>query len=532
MMKYPIGVQDFEKLIDEGYIYVDKTEFIYKIAQTGNIFFLSRPRRFGKSLLISTLKAYFEGKRELFRGLAIEALEKEWREYPVIHLSFASGEYINDGNLEAKIEGFLADQEQKFGISTPKKTISERFLEIIKAAQTKTGMRVVILVDEYDKPLLDALDTDIKVKMPDGQEVLLEEKNRRLMKELYSTFKDADPYLKLVFLTGVTKFSQITVFSGFNQPEDISMSPDFESVCGITEAELLKYFGERIAELGVRWKMSADESAQQLKRRYDGYHMSENLTDIYNPFSILNVMKSGVLNDYWFKSGNPEYLVRLVKHAKININELVGKYYPASYFVDYKADAEQPLPMLYQSGYLTIKGYDPLTQTFLLDFPNEEVQRGFVPLIANSYLGKKASSEPMIANLVRAFNDTDLDQARDILTAFFASIPYTAYRRRSEKAREQYFHYTFYLLLRILSTYTVYTEKCQSQGRVDCVVECPKDIYIIEFKLNGSADEALQQIADRGYATEYLQDPRTLHQIGCVFLSASGTIGEWKVKEL
>jgi len=219
--------------------------------------------------------------------------------------------------------------------------------------------------------------------MPDGQEISLEEKNRRLMKELYSTFKDADPYLKLVFLTGVTKFSQITVFSGFNQPFDISLHPGYEAVCGITEAELHKYFDCRIAELGEQWGMSADEVAQQLKRRYDGYHLSSKLTDIYNPFSILNALATGELQDFWFKSGNPEYLIRLVKHAKVNLKELVGKYYPASYFVDYKADVEQPLPMLYQSGYLTIKDYDRLTQTFLLDFPNEEVQRGFVPLIAN-----------------------------------------------------------------------------------------------------------------------------------------------------
>ena len=531
-MKYSIGVQDFEKIIKQGYTYVDKTKYLYDLAHSGNIFFLNRPRRFGKSLLISTLKYYFEGRRDLFKGLAIDSLEKEWKQYPVMQLSFSTGEYSNDGILKETIDAFLSEQEAKYGGSPEGTSFSRRFYNVIIAAKKKTGMPVVVLVDEYDKPLLDTLELDKMVKDDDGYELQLGEKNRTILKGLYSVFKDMDAYLKFVFLTGVTKFGQITVFSGFNQPQDIGFHPNYEAICGISESELYDVFKERIAELAPQWHTDVEGVKAMLKKNYDGYHFTSTMTDIYNPFSILNVFSSGVIMDYWFKSGNPEYLIRLLAKTKVNVQDLVGKFYTESEFVEYKADAEKPLPMLYQSGYLTFSECDMMTHQYLLDFPNDEVARGFITLIANNYLKTKQTnnSSTTVGDVVRALAKSDTDAVRDILTAFFASIPYTAYRRRGQKAKEQHFHYTFYLLLRLLSTYTVYTEKCQSQGRVDCVVELADYLYIFEFKLDGSADEALRQIEDKGYAREYLTDQRPLKRIGCVFSSKSGTISDWKVE--
>ncbi len=423
-MKYPIGIQDFEKIIEGGYVYVDKTDFIYDLAHDGNIYFLNRPRRFGKSLLVSTLQYYFEGKRELFRGLAIDRLETEWKKYPVMKISFSTGEYSQDGILKERLEGLLDQWEGLYGKGAEKSSISERFFEVIKAAKDKTGMPVVVLVDEYDKPLLDTLELDKVVKGEDGHEMQLGEKNRHILKSLYSVFKDADPYLKMVFITGVTKFGQITVFSGFNQPQDIGFLPKYEAICGITETELYNVFKERIAQLAPEWDTDADGVKAMLKKNYDGYHFTNRMTDIYNPFSLLNTLSSGELKDYWFKSGNPEYLIRLLAKTKVNVQELVGKYYSEPEFVEYKADAEKPLPMLYQSGYLTFKEFKKLSQRYKLDFPNDEVSRGFLSLIASNYLKPTyASPTSTMGGVVDALAEGDTAEVRNILTAFFASIP-------------------------------------------------------------------------------------------------------------
>jgi len=531
MAKYPIGIQDFADLITEGYTYIDKTYYLYPLKNEGKIYFLNRPRRFGKSLLISTLQYYFEGRKELFKGLAIEKQETEWKQYPVMKISFSTGEYNVDGILTERLETLLSRWELEYmGVVSEKKSYGTRFLDVIKAAKEKTGMGVVVLVDEYDKPLLDTLELDKIVKDADGHELQIGEKNRGILKGLYSAFKDADPYLKFVFLTGVTKFGQITVFSGFNQPRDIGFDPRYEAICGITEAELYEVFKDRIAELAPYWNTDEEGVKAMLKKNYDGYHFTSRMTDIYNPFSVLNTLASGELKDYWFKSGNPEYLIRLLARTKVNVQDLVGKYYTESEFVEYKAEAERPLPMLYQSGYLTFKECDMLTQQYLLEFPNDEVRKGFLTLIADNYLKTKqgSSSATTLGNVVRGLAKGNTAEVRDTLTAFFASIPYTAYRRKGQKAKEQHFHYTFYLLLRLLSTYITYTEKAQSQGRVDCVVEVYDYIYIFEFKLDGTADEALQQIEDKGYACEYLTDKRKLTRIGCVFSSKTGTISDWK----
>ena len=529
-MKYPIGIQDFESIISGGYVYVDKTGLIYRLVTEGKIYFLSRPRRFGKSLLVSTLEAYFQGKKDLFKGLAIDGLETEWAEYPVFHLDFNGEDYTCIGSLEKKLEKFLSTCEAIFGKSPDGQTLGARFGDLLKAAHEKTGRRAVVLIDEYDKPLLDVLDTGMTIDV-EGNRLLQEDHHRNILKGFYSVFKAADADLQFVLLTGVTKFSQVSVFSGFNQPSDISLDARYEALCGITEEEMYRYFAEPIEALAQKYKCSTEEMKLRLKLQYDGYHFSDELADVYNPFSILNAFDKKRIADYWFATGTPTYLIRLLNHTNENLNELTGIYYDPSQFIDYKADLEKPLPMIYQSGYLTIKDCDLDMGTFLLDFPNNEVKKGFVTLVANNYLQSDKDSGSWARDIVGALKTGDLEQFRKLLTSFLADIPYTMRRKETERERERYFHYTFYLLMRMVSCYTVYTEKQQSEGRVDCIVETPLYIYIFEFKLDGTADEALAQIEEKGYARPYEADKRKLYKVGTVFSSETGTISEFTVRD-
>ena len=379
-MKYPIGIQTFEKIIKENYVYVDKTDLIYSLVHGGDIYFLSRPRRFGKSLLLSTLRAYFEGKKELFKGLKIETLEKEWMQHKVFHFDFNGVNFTEPGTLTMKIEGYLHMWEKEFGI-TPEVdfNLGSRFAQILKTAAEQTGRGAVVLVDEYDKPLLDV--------MEQNQEFL--EQNREILKAFYSVFKQADAHLRFVFLTGVTKFSQVSVFSGFNQPLDISMTSRYDTLCGITEEELHTQFAEPIHEMATSEGCSEEAIKERLKQHYDGYHFSEKMTDIYNPFSILNAFFNQAIRDYWFTSGTPSYLIRLMNHYHEGIDQLANNYYSLDAFINYKANTEYPLPMIYQSGYLTIKDYDKRRNRFLLDFPNNEVKNGFLNMVASNYLNTK-----------------------------------------------------------------------------------------------------------------------------------------------
>lgn len=526
-MKYPIGIQTFEHIIEGGFVYVDKTDLVYRLAKNGKVYFLGRPRRFGKSLLISTLDAYFSGRKELFKGLAIDNLEHEWKKHPVFHIDFNTGNYQNDGTLEDVIGYRLSEWEKQYHLETPSFDFGIRFQRILHAAHQQTGIEAVVLIDEYDKPILDVLDLDFQVEHL-GKMVTLEEKHRNILKSFYATFKGADADLCFVFLTGVTKFSQISVFSGFNQPNDISLDADYETICGITNEELIQYFSEPIKNMAKKADCSYEEMVEKLKKKYDGYHFSENMTDLFNPFSLLNAFSKERLRSYWFKSGTPTYLIRLLSHSNENLNELIGKYYSVSQFDDYKADIERPLPMIYQSGYLTIKGYDEDTESFLLDIPNNEVREGFLTLIANDYLKTKEDSTSWLIDSVHKLKQGKLEEFMNGMTAFLASIPYSVRRKNSEREYERHFHYTFYLLLRLLSCFTIFHEKETSKGRADCVIETPNDIYIFEFKLDGSADAALQQIKDKGYAKEYQADHRNIHLIGASFSSQEGTINEWK----
>lgn len=528
-MKYPIGIQSFEQIIQGGFVYVDKTDLVYQLVYSGKIYFLGRPRRFGKSLLVSTLEQYFLGNKELFKGLAMDKLETEWKQYPVFHVDFSTGNYLNDGALEEKLSGTISRWETRYGVENTYDDLGLRFQEVLRAAHEKTGLGAVVLIDEYDKPILDVLDLDYQVEHL-GKMISLEEKHRNIMKSFYATFKGADADLRFVFLTGVTKFSQISMFSGFNQPDDISLNRNYESICGITKDELVRYFAEPIKELAEDYDCSYDEMLTMLKQKYDGYHFSKRMTDIFNPFSILNAFNQMDFGNYWFKSGTPTYLVRLLSHFDQNMNELIGKYYSTSQFDDYKADVEMPLPMIYQSGYLTIKGFDRDTQSYLLDIPNNEVREGLLTVLANNYLKTKEDSASWLISSVHQLKRGKLQEFMNSLTAFLASIPYSVRRRNDEREYERYFDYTFYLLLRMLSCYMLFREKETSRGRADCVYETPNDVYIFEFKLDGSAEGALLQIEDKGYAKEYAIDSRHIHQIGVNFSSKTGTIEEWKEK--
>ena len=520
-MKYPIGIQSFDRIIEDGYVYVDKTELIYNLTHESSIYFLSRPRRFGKSLLVSTLKNYYLGRRELFRGLAMERLETEWAVHPVLHVDFNGAVFSNAGQLEAMLRDYVEGWERMYGLVPDKELgLGLRFRHVLRAAHEQTGRRAVVLIDEYDKPILDVLDVDAS----------LEDRHRNVLKAFYSVFKAADEHLQFVLLTGVTKFSQVSVFSGFNQPKDISMDGRYEALCGITQDEIDRYFPQPIADMAADYRCTPGEMKQRLKQQYDGYHFSKRLTDVYNPFSLLNALDSRSVDDYWFRSGTPTYLIRLLAHFNENINELTGKYYRPEEFVDYKADVERPLPMIFQSGYLTIKNYDFQFNTFLLDFPNNEVKNGFLTMLATSYLKPQEEMGTWIRSVVMTLQEGNTDRLRTLFTSFLASIPYTMRRKEGEAERERYFQYTFYLIMRLVSVYTVYVEKAQSQGRVDCVVETPQYVYIFEFKLDGTAAEALQQIEDRGYAREYAADTRQLYRVGVGFSSETGTVSDWECR--
>ena len=498
-MKFPIGIQDFKTIRKDGFVYVDKTALLYKLADEGQTYFLSRPRRFGKSLLVSTLKYYFSGEKDLFTGLAIDSLETKWEQYPIFHIDFNGSDFTVPHTLQRLIKGRVEDWEREYGFQgNPDYSPGERFVRLLAHVHKQTGKRCVVLIDEYDKPLLDVLDTERKVKL-DDEELLMEDYNRETLKGFYSVFKAADQDLRFVLLTGVTKFSQVSVFSGFNQPEDISMNAKYDAICGITKEEMETVFHDEIDAMAEEMGVTSEEVRDMLQRHYDGYHFSNKMTDIFNPFSVLNALNSRSIQDYWFRTGTPTYLVRLLNHTNENL-----------------------------SGYLTIKDYDPYSNSYLLDLPNNEVKKGFLTLLASNYLGTKESATTLAIQLYRALQHDDLDTWRKSLTAFFASIPYTMHRKDMETEKERYFHYTFYLIFRILSTYIVLTEKQQSEGRADCIIETKNSVCIFEFKLDGTADEALQQIEDKGYARPYEADSRPIRKIGVSFSSKTGTIEEWK----
>lgn len=532
-MNYPIGIQDFAKLRENNFVYVDKTDMVFDITKNDGVYFLSRPRRFGKSLLVSTIKYYFEGRHDLFKGLKIESLEKKWETYPVFEIDFNGSNYTEADALEQTLNGYLIKWEQQYGVKPATDQPGRRLADVLHQAHVQTGKTCVVLVDEYDKPMLDAMDTGLKTRVGDN-EMLIEDHNRETLKAFYSAFKLADADLRFVFLTGVTKFAQVSVFSGFNNARDISTNPRFDAICGISREELNNVFASSIEELANTNMLSVEEAKSQLQQRYDGYHFSNGMTDIYNPFSLLNAFADDNIRDYWFASGTPSYLMRLLAHSKEDIQGIIARSYEAQEFVDYRATVEAPVPMIYQSGYLTIKGYNREDDEYKLDFPNHEVASGFLTLLASGYFQTPTQPNSWANKLKKALHHGKPEDFRDLLNDFLASIPYSVRESNGEKSHERQFQYTVYLIMRLIGSTrnTVYHEKATSKGRADCVIETPRYVYVFEYKLDRPAAEAMTQIGDRGYADPYVHDGRPVYAIACSFSSETGTISDWMVKQL
>ena len=532
-MNYPIGIQDFAKLRENNFVYVDKTDMVFDITKNDGVYFLSRPRRFGKSLLVSTIKYYFEGRHDLFKGLKIESLEKKWETYPVFEIDFNGSNYTEADALEQTLNGYLIKWEQQYGVKPATDQPGRRLADVLHQAHVQTGKTCVVLVDEYDKPMLDAMDTGLKTRVGDN-EMLIEDHNRETLKAFYSVFKLADADLRFVFLTGVTKFAQVSVFSGFNNARDISMNPRFDTICGISREELNNVFASSIEELANTNMLSVEEAKSQLQQRYDGYHFSNGMTDIYNPFSLLNAFADDNIRDYWFASGTPSYLMRLLAHSNEDIQGIIARSYEAQEFVDYRATVEAPVPMIYQSGYLTIKGYNREDEEYKLDFPNHEVASGFLAILASGYFHTPTEPNSWANKLKKALHHGKPEDFRDLLNDFLASIPYSVRESNGEKSHERQFQYTVYLIMRLIGSTrnTVYHEKATSKGRADCVIETPRYVYIFEYKLDRPAAEAMTQIGDRGYADPYVHDGRPVYAIACSFSSETGTISDWMVKQM
>ena len=512
-MKYPIGVQDFEDLRKNGYVYVDKTRQIYEIATHGKSYFLGRPRRFGKSLLLSTLEAYFLGKKETFEGLAIEKLETDWTVYPVLRLDLNTGQYLTDSGLESVLNVTLNDWERLYGSRDGEDTPSLRFKGIVERAYEKTGLKVVILVDEYDKPLLSTFDN------PD-----LQERYWSQLKAFYSVLKTQDRYIRFAFLTGVTKFGKVSVFSDLNNLEDISMDRRYADVCGITEAELHENFETSIHELAESEGISYDETCARLKDRYDGYHFSAFSVGVYNPFSLLNALKKNELGDWWFETGTPTFLVQLLKDSDYDLNKLQNGEAEASELSGVNAFEGNPIPVIYQSGYLTIKGYDKRFEHYILGFPNKEVENGFVRQLLPMYAaGRKMNTTFNPKLFISDVESGDPESFMSRLQTFFEDADY-----RIAGKKEIYFQNVMFVVFKILGFF-IEVERATSRGRIDVVIKTPAYVYIIECKLDGSAEEALRQIEQRGYAKPFAQDKRKLFKIGVNFSSETRGIAEWKV---
>ena len=510
---YPVGIQSFEEIRKGGFVYVDKTDLIHTLVKAGKYYFLSRPRRFGKSLLISTLEAYFRGQKELFAGLAMERLEQEWVEHPVLRLDLNAQKYELPEHLNDILNDALCKWEQQYGSFPSETTLSLRFKGVIQRAAEQTGRNVVVLVDEYDKPMLQAI----------GNEPL-QAAYRSTLKAFYGVLKSCDQYLRFALLTGVTKFSKVSIFSDLNNLSDISMDDRFAHICGITERELHEDFAEDIQQLGEANRMTADEASRLLKEWFDGYHFTEESEDIYNPFSLLNTFAKRKFGSYWFETGTPTFLVELLQRNRYDLHRLTKEMATSDSLAGIDAIENDPIPVLYQSGYLTIKGYDREFQIYQLGFPNREVEEGFVKFLLPRYATIRPGGTAFeISTFVKDVRGGDIDGFMQRLQAFFADTPY-------ELARDLELHYqnVLFIVFKLLGFYTR-AEYRTSRGRVDLVVQTDRFIYVMEFKLDGTAEEALRQIEERGYANPFVADPRKLYCIGVNFSNALRGIEHWVV---
>ena len=515
---YPIGIQTFERIRKEDKLYIDKTEYIYRMAHTsGTYFFLGRPRRFGKSLLVTTMQSYFEGKKELFKGLAIEKLEKEWTEYPVLHFDMSGGKHMEKEQLEEYLDYRLQEEEKKWGITKPVKGANNRLIDLINTAYDKSGKQVVVLIDEYDAPMLDVVHEKEQLDML-----------RNMMRNFYSPLKYSEAKLRFVFLTGITKFSQVSIFSELNNIINISMNDEYAGICGITQEELLTQMSEDIDELAKSQELTREETISELKENYDGYHFSAKSPDVYNPFSLLNCFSTREFGAYWFSSGTPTYLIKMMRKFKVMPTNISKMYAKSSAFDAPTENMTAITPLLYQSGYLTIKGYDKFSKLYTLDLPNKEIKVGLFDSLLPNYLeGMFAQNgDVAIAQMSVLIRQDNMDGALQLLQTFLGTVPYC-----NVTNYEGHYQQMLYIIFSLLTGYVVDVEVHTPKGRLDIVMLTHTRLYIIELKLNKNAQAALQQINLKNYAQRFAMCGKPVSKVGINFDSSTGNIDDWVIEE-
>lgn len=513
---YPLGIQTFSEIRRRDMLYVDKTEYVYRMASSGKFFFLSRPRRFGKSLLVSTFQSYFEGRKELFKGLAIEKLEHEWTEYPVLHFDMSGGKHLDKEQLNRYLLSVLTENENRFGIKADAIDPNIRLMNLIKSLYQQTGKQVVVLIDEYDAPLLDVAHQD---------DNLIE--LRYIMRNFYSPLKLSEPYLRFVFLTGITKFSQLSIFSELNNIKNISMDEPYSGICGITKDELLTQMSEDIDALAEKMSLTREETIEKLKENYDGYHFTWPSPDVFNPFSLLNSFADGKTKAYWFGSGTPTYLINMLRKFNVLPTRITKMYAKASSFDAPTENMTTITPLLYQSGYLTIKDYEPMSEIYTLDIPNKEIKVGlFESLLPNYLEGTFAEAgDVTIARMSVLIRQNDMDGAIRLLQTFFETVPYC-----NNTNYEGHYQQVLFIIFSLLTHFLVDVEIHTPNGRVDIVMLTHTHIYIIELKLNKDAKTAMQQINLKDYAQRFALCGKPVIKVGINFNAKSGQIEDWMIE--
>lgn len=514
---YPIGMQTFSEIREEDFLYVDKTEYIYRMTHTsGKYFFLSRPRRFGKSLLVSTMQSYFEGKKELFKGLAVEKLEKEWTEYSVLHFDMSGGKHMEPEQLELYLGYILEDQEKKWGINEPRIGANNRLIDLINTAYEKSGKQVVVLIDEYDAPMLDVAHEKEQL------DVL-----RNIMRNFFSPLKYSEAKMRFVFLTGITKFSQVSIFSELNNITNVSMDDEYAGICGITKEELLENMSDDIDMLADALGYSREMMLAKLKENYDGYHFSKKSPDVFNPYSLLNCFSKKELGAFWFSSGTPTYLINMLRQFGVLPTEIAPTEAVSSSFNAPTENMKTITPLLYQSGYVTIKKYDPETRIYTLDIPNKEIKVGlFDNLLPNYVDGVSAErGNVAIAKMALLIGKRNMDGALHLLQDFLGTVPYC-----NVTNYEGHYQQMLYIIFTLLTNYLVDVEVHTPRGRVDIVLLTKTDLYVVELKLNKSAQAAMQQINLKNYRQRFALCGLPITKVGINFDSTQGTIEDWVIE--
>ncbi|MDD5891452.1 MAG: AAA family ATPase [Bacteroidales bacterium] len=514
LKRLPVGIQTFEKIVDEDYLYIDKTECIYKMLRHSNYIFLSRPRRFGKSLLVSTLQSYFEGKRELFKGLYIHDVEKEWTEYPVLKFSMASAKHTDAAQLNSFLGTMLEREEQRWGIDSHRQYANERLMDLILTAHKMTGRKVVVLIDEYDAPLLDVSNNG----------VLLDEM-RQIMRNFYSPLKDCDPYLQFVFITGITKFSQLSVFSELNNLKNISLLPEFATICGISEEEVLNQMSDYLDDYAEANGITRGEAMSELKHQYDGYHFTWPSPDMYNPFSLLNSLQDKMLKSYWFESGTPTFLIEKLREFHFVPSMFKPTMKMASAFDAPMESLKSVTPLLYQSGYITIKGYDKVSRLYTLDVPNREIRIGLMESLLPNYVQVDPyNGLTSVGQMYLALYNDNLEEMLRILQEYLLTIP-----QCDNTNYEGHYQQLLYVIFSLLGRY-VDVEVRTSDGRVDMVMNSGKALYLFELKLNKSAEAAMSQINLKDYPSRFALSGLPIVKVGINFDSVRHTIDDWVIE--